>query len=103
MCLPRGGPGSQDASDGGRFGKSKSAKTAFRPSSRSEEALRILRDAIFTGRFAPGAPLRFHEMQALCGMSVSPVREALTRLVSEGLVATSITAAIASRRCRAAI
>jgi DNA-binding GntR family transcriptional regulator len=30
--------------------------------------------------------LRFQELQALCGMSVSPVREALTRLVTEGLV-----------------
>jgi DNA-binding GntR family transcriptional regulator len=56
--------------------------------SRGAEAWRILREAIFTGRFAPGAPLRFHEMQALCGMSVSPVREALARLVTEGLVET---------------
>lgn len=56
--------------------------------SRGEQAWQILREAIFTGRFAPGAPLRFHEMQALCGMSVSPVREALTRLVAEGLVET---------------
>lgn len=56
--------------------------------SRGAEAWRILREAIFTGRFAPGAPLRFHEMQALCAMSVSPVREALARLVTEGLVET---------------
>lgn len=56
--------------------------------SRGAEAWRILREAIFTGRFQPGAPLRFHEMQALCGMSVSPVREALARLVTEGLVVT---------------
>jgi len=73
------------------FGSVKSdpvEKNAVPAKSRSEEALRILRDAIFTGRFAPGAPLRFHEMQALCDMSVSPVREALTRLVSEGLVET---------------
>ncbi len=69
--------------------KSDSAEKNGAPAqSRGEEALRILRDAIFTGRFAPGAPLRFHEMQALCAMSVSPVREALTRLVSEGLVET---------------
>jgi DNA-binding GntR family transcriptional regulator len=54
--------------------------------SRSEAAWRVLREAIFTGRFAPGAPLRFQELQALCEMSVSPVREALARLVSEGLV-----------------
>lgn len=64
------------------------AKAAISTRSRSEEAWQLLRDAIFTGRFAPGAPLRFAEMQALCGMSVSPVREALTRLVTEGLVET---------------
>ncbi|MDO9413858.1 MAG: FCD domain-containing protein [Pseudolabrys sp.] len=56
--------------------------------SRGDKAWQILREAIFTGRFAPGAPLRFQEMQTLCGMSVSPVREALTRLVAEGLVET---------------
>jgi len=54
--------------------------------SRAEEAWRMLREAIFAGRFPPGSPLRFQELQALCGMSVSPVREALTRLVGEGLV-----------------
>jgi GntR family transcriptional regulator, carbon starvation induced regulator len=54
--------------------------------SRSEAAWRAVREAIFTGRFPPGSPLRFQELQALCGMSVSPVREALARLVSEGLV-----------------
>jgi GntR family carbon starvation induced transcriptional regulator len=73
------------------FGSVKSdstEKNGLPAKSRSEEALKILREAIFTGRFAAGAPLRFHEMQALCGMSVSPVREALTRLVSEGLVET---------------
>ena len=56
------------------------------PLSRSEAASRAVREAIFTGRFPPGAPLRFQELQGLCGMSVSPVREALTRLVGEGLV-----------------
>jgi len=73
------------------FGSMKSNpadKNAVSARSRSDEAWQVLRDAIFTGRFAPGAPLRFAEMQALCGMSVSPVREALTRLVTEGLVET---------------
>ena len=66
-----------------------SARSDIPAKSRGVEAFRqILREAIFTGRFQPGAPLRFHEMQALCGMSVSPVREALTRLVTEGLVET---------------
>ena len=65
-----------------------SAKSDIPAKSRGVEAWQILREAIFTGRFQPGAPLRFHEMQALCEMSVSPVREALTRLVTEGLVET---------------
>jgi GntR family carbon starvation induced transcriptional regulator len=54
--------------------------------SRSEQAVDTLRAAILDGRFRPGAPLRFQEMQEMCGMSVSPVREALTRLVAAGLV-----------------
>lgn len=61
-------------------------KTDDTAKSRSEEAWQTLREAIFTGHFPPGAQLRFHELQTLCGMSVSPVREALTRLVTEGLV-----------------
>ena len=65
-----------------------SAKPPVPEKSRGAEAWQILREAIFTGRFQPGAPLRFHEMQALCDMSVSPVREALARLVTEGLVET---------------
>lgn len=54
--------------------------------SRSEQAWQALRQAILEGRFQPGAPLRFQELQEFCGMSVSPVREALARLVSAGLV-----------------
>ena len=46
----------------------------------------MLRAAILSGRLPPGAPLRFQEMQEICGMSVSPVREALARLVAAGLV-----------------
>ncbi|MCW2309026.1 GntR family transcriptional regulator [Rhodobium gokarnense] len=54
--------------------------------SRSETAWRILQSAIINGEFPPGAQLRFQELQEFCGMSVSPVREALTRLVAAGLV-----------------
>lgn len=54
--------------------------------SRSEHAWQALRSAILEGRFKPGAPLRFQELQELCGMSVSPVREALAQLVAAGLV-----------------
>jgi GntR family transcriptional regulator, carbon starvation induced regulator len=54
--------------------------------SRSEHAWEALRSAILSGRLRPGSPLRFQELQAICGMSVSPVREALARLVAAGLV-----------------
>lgn len=54
--------------------------------SRSEQAWQALRSAILEGRFQPGSPLRFQELQEFCGMSVSPVREALARLVAAGLV-----------------
>jgi GntR family transcriptional regulator, carbon starvation induced regulator len=54
--------------------------------SRSEQAWQTLRSAILSGALAPGEPLRFEQLQQLCGMSVSPVREALARLVAAGLV-----------------
>ncbi|WP_170134867.1 GntR family transcriptional regulator [Acuticoccus kandeliae] len=54
--------------------------------SRSEHAFDTLRTAILVGRFEQGAPLKFQELQEVCGVSVSPVREALTRLVAAGLV-----------------
>ncbi|UOM34512.1 GntR family transcriptional regulator [Acuticoccus sp. I52.16.1] len=54
--------------------------------SRSEHAFQTLREAILGGRFEPGAPLKYSELQELCGVSVSPVREAMTRLVAAGLV-----------------
>lgn len=54
--------------------------------SRSEQAWQTLRTAILTGVLRPGEQLRFEQLQQMCGMSVSPVREALTRLVAAGLV-----------------
>lgn len=54
--------------------------------SRSEQAWQTLRTAILTGALAPGEQLRFEQLQQMCGMSVSPVREALARLVAGGLV-----------------
>lgn len=43
-----------------------------------------IRGEIQSGRFRPGDRLRFSELQALCAMSVTPVREALARLTAEG-------------------
>lgn len=48
------------------------------------EAYAAIRQAIRTGAFKPGDRLRFADLQALCGMSVTPVREALARLTAEG-------------------
>ncbi|HWM81289.1 MAG TPA: FCD domain-containing protein [Pseudolabrys sp.] len=54
--------------------------------SRSQQAWQTLRAAILTGALSPGEQLRFEQLQQMCGMSVSPVREALARLVAAGLV-----------------
>jgi DNA-binding GntR family transcriptional regulator len=50
----------------------------------AESAYLRIRDAIRGGALPPGTRLRFAELQGLCGMSVTPVREALTRLTAEG-------------------
>lgn len=47
---------------------------------------RILRDTILTGGIAPGARLRETELSAHFGSSRAPLREAIRRLESEGLV-----------------
>lgn len=48
-------------------------------------ALRI-RETILRGERAPGARLRLDELRAAYGVSLSPLREALSRLAAEGLV-----------------
>ena len=53
---------------------------------RSERAHRYLRDAIRAGRLRPGDRLREVDLAATIGLSRTPVREALARLESEGLV-----------------
>ena len=48
------------------------------------DAYEAIRQSIRSGAFKPGDRLRFADLQALCGMSVTPVREALARLTAEG-------------------
>jgi GntR family carbon starvation induced transcriptional regulator len=48
------------------------------------EAYAAIRQEIRSGAFKPGDRLRFADLRALCGMSVTPVREALARLTAEG-------------------
>jgi GntR family carbon starvation induced transcriptional regulator len=45
-----------------------------------------LRDDILAGRMAPGSKLNLDELRAGFGVSLSPLREALSRLAAEGFV-----------------
>jgi DNA-binding GntR family transcriptional regulator len=58
------------------------------PLSRSASAAanEVIREAIIDGRLAPGQRLKEEELARELGMSRTPVREALLRLQSEGLV-----------------
>jgi DNA-binding GntR family transcriptional regulator len=52
----------------------------------ADEVADRVRDAIFSGAYAPGAQLREVELSDALGVSRGPVREALLRLEREGLV-----------------
>ncbi|AZG09109.1 GntR family transcriptional regulator [Pigmentiphaga sp. H8] len=54
-----------------------------------EIVYRQLRSAILNGMFPPGSPLRQEEIAQKLGVSRNPVREALPRLESEGIVVLS--------------
>ncbi len=51
-----------------------------------DEAYRTLRDAIVSGDLAPGEVIRDGDLAERVGLSRTPVREAIARLVDEGLV-----------------
>jgi len=59
----------------------------------SEQAYAALLDEIVRGRLAPGERLRDAELAERFGVSRTPVREALRRLVDEGLVEVAPSAA----------
>lgn len=50
----------------------------------ADEAYSRIREAMHSGQLKPGQKLRFSELQELTDTSVTPVREALTRLTAEG-------------------
>lgn len=53
-----------------------------------DQAYDLLLDAIIRGDLPPGSPLRDQDLAARLGLSRTPVREALARLIDEGLVET---------------
>lgn len=55
-------------------------------SSKSDIVSALLRELIISGELAPSAPLRQRDLAARFGVSQTPVREALRKLESEGLV-----------------
>jgi DNA-binding GntR family transcriptional regulator len=57
-----------------------------RYTSKMELVTSALRERILAGEFKPGAPLRQRDIATRLGVSATPVREALRRLESEGLV-----------------
>lgn len=56
------------------------------PISKSEQAYRLMRERIESGRYVPGYRLVLAPIATELGMSVVPVREAIRRLEAEGLV-----------------
>lgn len=52
----------------------------------ADVAYRMLRADLIAGRLTPGARMRTNELQARYGLGLSPLREALLRLASEGFV-----------------
>jgi DNA-binding GntR family transcriptional regulator len=63
------------------------AKPVF--STAGGRAYDFIRSSIIDGTFSPGSRLKEEELTQLCGLSRTPVREALRRLASEGLVVTT--------------
>lgn len=55
----------------------------------NDEVYRRLRVWITSGELAPGARLSIRGLAALCGVSTTPVREALKQLQAEGLVVSA--------------
>ena len=51
-----------------------------------EKAYTRIRNSILSGSFAPGFQLKEEELSEFCGVSRTPVRQAIQRLAAEGLV-----------------
>lgn len=53
---------------------------------RRQAPYEVIKEAILDGTLAPGSPLVESQVAAWCGVSRTPVREALTRLEQDGLI-----------------
>jgi DNA-binding GntR family transcriptional regulator len=56
------------------------------PPTRGEAVVRRLREEILHGTLPPGAPIRDAELAERLGVSITPIRESVAVLISEGLV-----------------
>ncbi len=66
-----------------------SLKALDRPDSLGERTYLALRDHLLSGGFVGGEPMQEEALATRFGVSRTPVREALARLASEGLLETS--------------
>jgi DNA-binding GntR family transcriptional regulator len=81
--------GPADQGDGG--GEERPApRTARHYVSKSDMVTDALRELITDGQISPGTPLRQRKLAEQFDVSYTPVREALRRLESEGLVVTDV-------------
>ncbi len=76
----------EDKSEAWHAGAMTTGMSGGQPPTRTEWADQRLREAILQGDFAPGEPLVISALAEELGLSATPLREALRKLASEGLV-----------------
>jgi DNA-binding GntR family transcriptional regulator len=90
----RGGPASHHPGETGDHPSATVRQPVMRPRgtyvSKSDMVTDAVRDLITDGLLSPGTPLRQRELAEWFAVSYTPVREALRRLESEGLVVTDV-------------
>jgi len=90
----RVGPASHHPSETGDDPSATVRQPVLRPQgtyiSKSDMVTDVLRDLITDGQLSPGTPLRQRNLAEQFDVSNTPVREALRRLESEGLVVTDV-------------